>query len=201
MVFNLLTTLGLRENHRLLDVGCGSLRCARLLIPYLNAGNYVGVEPNRWLIEDGIANETGADQIRLKEPQFFFNDDFHFDETFGEFDFALAQSIFSHASLEQIDRCLLSVSQRLKENGALVATFMLGEQDYEGSAWTYPGCVYYREATIEQLARKHGLSYTRLDWLHPHGQIWFLMARSGFDQSLLESGPLTWNTLIRARRF
>lgn len=46
MQFRLLSTLGLRENHKLLDFGCGSLRAGRLFIPYLNPGNYTGVEPN-----------------------------------------------------------------------------------------------------------------------------------------------------------
>lgn len=36
MSFNLLTTLGLRQHYTLFDVGCGSLRIGRLLIPYLN---------------------------------------------------------------------------------------------------------------------------------------------------------------------
>jgi hypothetical protein len=40
MCFGLLTSLGLRGRHRVLDVGCGSLRLGRLLIPYLNADNY-----------------------------------------------------------------------------------------------------------------------------------------------------------------
>ncbi|MFP8873463.1 MAG: hypothetical protein VCB42_02780, partial [Myxococcota bacterium] len=47
--FRLLCTLGLREHHRLLDFGCGSLRAGRFLIPYLKPGHYHGVEPNRWL--------------------------------------------------------------------------------------------------------------------------------------------------------
>ena len=47
MTFNLLTTLGLRQHHSLLDVGCGSLRIGRLLIPYLNRGKYFGIEPNQ----------------------------------------------------------------------------------------------------------------------------------------------------------
>ena len=60
MSFGLLTVCGLRQHHKLLDIGCGSLRLGRLLIPYLNAENYIGLEPNKWLIDDGIRNEVGA---------------------------------------------------------------------------------------------------------------------------------------------
>lgn len=72
MVFNLLTSVGLRQHHRVLDIGCGSLRVGRLLIPYLNQGNYFGVEPNEWLVSDGILNEIGQDQIEIKQPTFSF---------------------------------------------------------------------------------------------------------------------------------
>src|SRR2546430_14001113 len=74
MTFNLLTTLGLRQNHSLLDVGCGSLRIGRLLIPYLNRGNYFGVEPNEWLVEEGIRRELGEALLEIKRPTFFFSD-------------------------------------------------------------------------------------------------------------------------------
>src|SRR5271167_1446401 len=67
MTFNLLTVLGLRQHHSLLDVGCGSLRNGRLLIPYLNNGNYTGIETNKWLVGEGIRRETGRDQIRIKK--------------------------------------------------------------------------------------------------------------------------------------
>src|SRR6266480_2601057 len=97
MAFNLLTTLGLRQYHSLLDVGCGSLRIGRLLIPYLNQGKYFGVEPNEWLVEQGIKLELGKGLVQIKRPTFFFSDS---PETIAaakvSFDFAVAQSIFSH---------------------------------------------------------------------------------------------------------
>ena len=43
--FQVLTNLGLREYHKLLEVGCGSLRVGRLLVPYLIDGNYYAIEP------------------------------------------------------------------------------------------------------------------------------------------------------------
>jgi len=72
MAFNLLTTLGLRQHHSLLDIGCGSLRIGRLLIPYLNRGNYFGVEPNKWLVDEGISRELGETLVQIKRPTFFF---------------------------------------------------------------------------------------------------------------------------------
>ena len=74
MTFNLLTTLGLRQHHSLLDVGCGSLRIGRLLIPYLNRGKYFGVEPNEWLVDEGIRRELGETLVQIKRPTFFFSD-------------------------------------------------------------------------------------------------------------------------------
>src|ERR1017187_10183961 len=42
--FNILTRLGLKPEHSLLDIGCGPLTVGLRLISYLNKGNYVGVD-------------------------------------------------------------------------------------------------------------------------------------------------------------
>src|ERR1700758_4721825 len=103
MTFNLLTTLGLRQYHSLLDVGCGSLRVGRLLIPYLNHGKYFGLEPNKWLVEEGIRRELGQSLVEIKCPTFFFTDS---PESIAKgetaFNFVVAQSIFSHCGLDLI---------------------------------------------------------------------------------------------------
>ena len=38
MQFNLLTSFGLRDYHKLLDIGCGSLRSGKMLIPFFSPG-------------------------------------------------------------------------------------------------------------------------------------------------------------------
>ena len=68
MQFNLLTLLGLKEHHFLLDVGCGSLRGGKLFIPYLVAEHYFGIEPEQWLIEEGLRHEIGDDIMDIKRP-------------------------------------------------------------------------------------------------------------------------------------
>jgi SAM-dependent methyltransferase len=117
--FRLLTTLGLREHHRLLNSGCGSLRVGRLLIPYLLPGNYHGIEPNSWLIEDAIAREIGHDQIRLKRSVFRANADFSSDGFGVAFDFIVAQSVFSHAGADLVAPALSGFRRNLAPGGGV----------------------------------------------------------------------------------
>ena len=56
--FSLLTSLGLRENHTLLDIGCGSLRGGRLALMYLLPEHYYGIEPEQWLIDEGFKKRS-----------------------------------------------------------------------------------------------------------------------------------------------
>lgn len=196
MTFNLLTTLGLRQNHSLLDVGCGSLRIGRLLIPYLNRGKYFGVEPNEWLVEEGIGRELGKSLVEIKGPTFLFTDS---PETIAKagtaLNFAVAQSIFSHCGLDLIKGWLSAISRSLAENGALVATFLIGEEDSPRGGWIYPDCVNYRPATLERAAAEVNLGFEILDWKHPR-QTWALFAAPKFDSSWFKDRPLTWNAAL-----
>ncbi len=176
-VFNLLTTLGLREYHRVLDVGCGSLRNGRLLIPYLQPGGYTGIEPNRWLVEQGIRAETGAEQVRIKQARFYYADNAR--ELGAEecFDYILLQSIFSHCGADLIRRWLAELAPHLGADGAIVATWVCNKQDSGESGWLYPGLVRYREDSYVALVEEAGLQYRHLDWPHPI-QRWSLLTRS-----------------------
>jgi SAM-dependent methyltransferase len=197
MSFNLLTTLGLRQHHALLDIGCGSLRVGRLLIPYLNPGRYVGVDPNGWLIEAGVAREVGEDQVRIKRPRFVIADSPAALDPEDRFDFALAQSVFSHAGADLVSGWLRGVRSRLAATGVLVATFVPGAEDHAPSGWTYPDCTCYRPATIQRLVADAGLHFHELAWKHPR-QRWFLAAAPDFDSDWLEAGELTWNRALAA---
>jgi hypothetical protein len=182
MQFNLLTLLGLRDHHTLLDVGCGSLRAGRLFIPYLLPEKYYGIEPEPWLVEEGIRQELGSEIIRIKKPLFSHGSDLKL-STFGiHFDFILAQSIFSHACPSQIHTCLREAAACLAPHGLFAATYFLGFEDSAVTSWTYPGCVTYTEATMKKWAAECGLAYLRLAWPHPSGQTWMLLydsCRSG----------------------
>lgn len=51
--FDLLVQQGLKPQHFLLDVGCGSLRGGVHFIRYLEPGHYFGVDESRELLDAG----------------------------------------------------------------------------------------------------------------------------------------------------
>ena len=195
MVFNLLTSIGLRQHHRVLDIGCGSLRVGRLLIPYLNSRNYFGVEPNKWLVDDGINNEIGRDLVKIKKPTFSFLPSMEeFKKPLG-IDYAIAQSIFSHCGKDLIKGWLSQLAFHLKDNGVLVATFLVDNKDYNGQGWIYPGCVKYKPETMAEMASEFDLEFEVIDWAHPR-QTWALFSKKNYDKSLIEGGLISWNRFV-----
>jgi hypothetical protein len=174
--FNLLTFLGLREHHSLLDLGCGSLRAGRLFIPYLLPGRYCGLEPERWLVEEGIRQEVGQDLIRLKRPTFRYEADFTLTAFGRQFDFLLAQSVFSHAAERQIHRCLGEARQVLGPESVFAASFALGKTNYTGTEWVYPGCSHYTLEHMRMLARANGLECRPIPWPH-WALVWVVFTR------------------------
>jgi len=177
--FSLLFTLGLRDHHSVLDFGCGSLRLGRLLIPYLEPGRYFGIDPNRWLIEDGLSRELGWSAVNVKRPTFAYNDDFRCSVFGRRFDFIIAQSIITHCGPELTRRLLGEMAAALEDNG--IAAFSIietPEQRPENvqEGWVYPACVGYHEKTMIKMCNDAGMSATRIPWYHP-GAVWYVASR------------------------
>jgi len=182
--FRLLASLGLRSGHKLLDLGCGSLRAGRLLIPYLEPGNYHGIEPNAWLVEEGVKQQLGRDAIEIKQPRFDTNDRFDC-SVFGErFDFIVAQSIFSHTGLALFRAGLASAAGALAPRGLILATFSEGPRNFprgrDAEGWVYPGCCWYEREEVSELCAEAGLHFRFIPWKHPR-QVWFLAAAAPED--------------------
>lgn len=174
--FSIMTLLGLRQDDYLLDIGCGSLRGGRLFIPYLQPERYHGIEPEAWLVEHGIENEVGRNLIEIKRPVFSDNNEFRLTIFDQQFDFLLAQSIFSHASRSQIASCLEEARKVMAPGALFVATFLMGEEDYTGGSWVYPGCVTYTLDTMRALGKEQGLACRAIDWPHAAQQTWLIFA-------------------------
>lgn len=186
MQFNLLTYLGLREHHVLLDIGCGSLRAGKLFIPYLLPGNYYGIEPEQWLLNDGICYEIGQSQIALKRPVFSHDRSFTLSAFHRQFDYVIAQSIFSHASEAQIRQCLDEARQVMTPLSVFAATYLQGQSNYQGDDWVYPACIPYTADHLRHIAEDHGLRYVPISWPHPNGQTWVLLVRDDYTGDVVQ---------------
>jgi SAM-dependent methyltransferase len=174
----LLQALGLRSRHHLLDVGCGSLRAGRLLIPYLNSGCYTGLEPNKWLIEAAIDEQLGREIVTMKAPVFVHNDSFNV-SGLGKFDFVVAQSIASHTGPAMTQGLLSAVKQALAPSGYAVMTFVhTTNKDSVKEGWVYPGWRTYRRKTVARWLGNAGLKGKPIAWSHPGKQTWWLIVHA-----------------------
>jgi SAM-dependent methyltransferase len=120
---NFLTGQGLTPGDKFLDVGCGSLRAGRHLVDFLDPGNYYGIDANRSLIQAGYDVEfTDEQRARLPVANLRAND--RFDGDFGvAFDMAIAQSVFTHVSLNHVRLCLFRLAKLVRPGGKFYATF------------------------------------------------------------------------------
>jgi SAM-dependent methyltransferase len=178
--FSLLFANGLRERHRVLDLGCGSLRLGRLLIPFLREGCYFGIDPNRWLIEDAIERELGRDSVRLKKPGFSYNDDFDC-STFGTtFDFIIAQSVVTHCGPDLVRKLMRSIAAVLEPDGIALFSYLrtgAPPPQMPADGWHYPGCVPYTMEQVSDFLAQAGLVGTPIPWFHP-AAAWHVAAHS-----------------------
>ena len=114
---------GLQPNERLLDVGCGPLRAGIHFVDYLDANNYYGLDINESLLDAGYDAEL-PNALRPKLPREHLRCTDRFDCDFGvAFDFAIAQSLFTHIPLNDIRLCLYRVARAMKVGGRFFATF------------------------------------------------------------------------------
>lgn len=114
---------GLRPQHKVIDIGCGSFRAGMHFVDYLASGNYYGVDANRSVMQAGYEKElSDAQRGRLPITNLRANE--RFDADFGvKFDYALAQSVFTHVSLNHVRLCLYRAARVMAPGGKFYATF------------------------------------------------------------------------------
>jgi hypothetical protein len=116
--FELLRFFGLAEQHHLLDIGCGSLSGGRFAIRLLAPGHYFGIEPEGWLVEEGIRHEIGRSLLESKRPTFSNDANFNLGLFGRRFDYVIAHSILTHASQAQIRILFNETARVMAERGS-----------------------------------------------------------------------------------
>lgn len=179
--FEFLRDRGLRPDHLFLDVGCGSLRGGLRFVPYLEAGNYHGIDRSQRLLDAGLRQLEEAN-LQDKRPTLARIEDFGLERLGKRFDYALAQSVFTHLPMNLISRCLVNVDRVLVPGGVFFATFF---ENWNGKRYVGPlvqgdGIIsyydqdpfHYTPDAFEWACEGTGLAAEYVgDWGHPRNQL------------------------------
>lgn len=186
--FRILCELGLRSYDRVLDIGCGSLRLGRLLIPWLDPYGYHGVEPNVNMLNAAIMNEVSRELFgEVKGAHTIHRDDFNFNHFGHLFDYIMAQSIFSHATEEEVRECLCRAAEVMHGSSIFVYNYKKGRENNPLTDWEYPDTVEYTLASMRNWTERCGLIYEEFNVPEaPRHQIWVAARRREYGKG--ESG-------------
>jgi len=116
---------GLTANVTLLDVGCGCLRAGVHFVRFLEPGRYYGIDVNASLIQAGLEHELPLAGLagRIAPDHLLVNGAFEAWRFGVAFDYALAQSVFTHLPAALIARGLRELARCVRPGGRLYATF------------------------------------------------------------------------------
>lgn len=167
--FEFLKKQGLEPKHELLDVGCGTLRGGMHFISYLKEGNYSGYDISARAID--YAHDVIKHKFVDQRPLVFHNMEGlqHHALSERQFDFILAQSVFTHLGPELIEIHFQYLDQVLKPGGVFYFTFdEANESNVEREVdFQYPISFF------KELSKAHGfrLNDHRSEYVHPRNQV------------------------------
>ncbi len=173
---------GMESHHRVLDVGCGTLRAGIWLMKVLEKGNYFGIEPHQARLDFGKEHVAGPALMDRKQPRFDGNAAFDF-SVFGErFDFVVARSVWTHTSKLQINAMLDAFAAHSAPGAVLLTSYLPvsdGRPDYLGEQWVgrsadspVGGLVAHKTEWVQAACKQRGLRVRALADHVVNGQIW-----------------------------
>lgn len=182
IVLPILAELGLRDSDRFLDIGAGSLRIGRRLVPMLQAGNYWATDASGALMRRGWELElSDSERARLPVENLVEDAGFGFDGVPQDIDFALCFAVFTHLPMNHLRRALISVRARFPRLRRFAFTvFLAPDSAAFGAACRQPdGVVTHPDRApwhmlaedVLHLTRASGFAATLRDDMLPRGQI------------------------------
>jgi len=173
--FKFLVDQGLEPRHVLLDIACGALRGGVRFIPYLASGNYLGIEMHQKLIDAGIEQELGQKLFALKKPELVVSDKFEFSRFSRQPDFAIAQSLFSHLTADDIALCLKNLRAVARPGTKFYASFFESERPESNAGMSQPrGKFLYTREQMAGFGAATGWNSRYIGgWQHPRDQKMF----------------------------
>lgn len=152
LIRGFLNELGLQRQHRVLNVGCGALSEGAPLIEFLDPGNYVGTDPNEWLIRAALEDNP---VLVNRQPEFVFSSDFTTGD-YKDFDYVVSHSVLSHTAWWQTQMALMNIRKVVNEGAIWLASLRFHNETSFDSEWQYPGNSFFRQRDLDVLAYQCG---------------------------------------------
>lgn len=156
--FDFLKQQGLKPAHRLLEIGCGTGRLARKVVPYLDWGNYVGVDISRGALVAAreVARVEGwAEQC----PQFL--DDTH--SVHAAHDYVWAFSVFIHLPAQTMTDVMREARRLMAPGGCFLFSYVperadsrTGLKQFRHTLRTYTDAAHAAGLTFERVLAWRG---------------------------------------------
>lgn len=171
---------GLHSGHRLLDIGCGTFRAGVKLVPYLDPGNYYGIDISSELLQAGYTREIAAAGLdaRLPRGNLAVTDCFDVSRFDATFDYAIAQSVFTHLPRSYFPDCLGALGPHFRRGGIFFSTAphpSSSHPDFEQRPGivTHPDRDLFHSSSreiLESATRPGWVPFWIGDWGHPREQ-------------------------------
>ena len=120
----LLVGIGLEPGHDLLDVGCGSGRLAKALVPYMTSGRFLGTDVVQELLDYA---QNGCPESW----QFALVEDIRIPFPDNSVDIACFFSVFTHLLHEESYCYLLEARRVVRPGGKIVFSFLEYEHNWQ----------------------------------------------------------------------
>jgi cyclopropane fatty-acyl-phospholipid synthase-like methyltransferase len=189
--FDFLISLGLKRNHKILDLGCGGGRIGIPLLSYLDSENYYGLDKEGFMVD-----EFRQSIRRAKiDKGYFLNVTDIANIPDVRFNFIYAYSVFTHLPIDKLKKIANNAHDKLEKNGTFVFSFLLGRtyveaEAHEDRVGELQG-VWYSLEDLRSLAEACGFEMT---FCGSDEESWEGIKRNIFDPAIsTRNSASTWS--------
>lgn len=156
--FEFLKQQGVSPYHRVLEIGCGTGRLARKLVPYLHPGRYTGVDISAGAIDaaQALADSEGWSKNR---PWWVCGTDWPLSQA----DFIWCFSVFIHLPVTTMAQTMMMAAHRMTESSRFFFSFVpekkqqrTGLKQFRHTIETYQEASAYAGLTFEECKQWKG---------------------------------------------
>lgn len=163
-----LTAAGLKPEHYVLDIGCGTLRGGIPMIRYLNDGHYFGVDTRPDVLKEA-KKELEAENLTSKVPVLVCAPSIASLDLGRAFDYVWAFSVLFHMNDEILDDSFAFVQRHLDPHGTFYANVNIGA--HPAGMWKGFPVIWRTLASYQRLGDAHALTVEDVGPLRAFGHM------------------------------